>query len=91
MGKYLVLWQLDGSRIPVDPVERNDLSFLFVVEMNYQGIWRIHLHPVRIENFQVRQAKGSEVAFLQKTMTAKCAAFGSKVDFKNGIGTIRVS
>lgn len=75
----------------VDPAERNDLSFLFGVELGRRHIQRIRLYPVRIDNFQVRQATGSEVAFLQKSMTAKCAAFGSKVDFKNGIGAILVS
>ena len=92
-GKKVILYSTGDfvDDYAVDPAERNDLSFLFAIEMDYRQIRRIHLHPVRIENFQVRRAKGSEVAFIQKTMTAKCAAFGSKVDFKNGIGTIRVS
>ena len=75
----------------VDSVERNDLSFLFAIEMDYRKIRGIQLHPVRIQNFQVLQAKGSDIGFLQKTMTTKCAAFGTKLDFKNGIGAIQVS
>jgi poly-gamma-glutamate synthesis protein (capsule biosynthesis protein) len=93
VGKKVILYSTGDfvDDYAVDPVERNDLSFLFAVEMDFQQIQRIYLYPVRIDNFQVRQAKGSEVAFLQKSMKAKCAVFGSTVDFKNGIGTIRVS
>jgi poly-gamma-glutamate synthesis protein (capsule biosynthesis protein) len=93
VGKKVILYSTGDfvDDYAVDAAERNDLSFLFAVEMDFRQIQRIFLHPIRIENFQVRQARGSDVAFLQKTIKAKCAAFGSKVDFKNGIGTIRVS
>ena len=93
VGKKVILYSTGDfvDDYAVDAVERNDLSFLFGVEMNSRQIQRIYLHPLRIENFQVRQARGSDVAFLQKSMKAKCTAFGSNVDFKNGIGTIRVN
>ena len=92
VGKKVILYSTGDfvDDYAVDAMERNDLSFLYEVEMDFRKIQRIYLHPVRIDNFQVRQARGSEVAFLQKSMKAKCAAFGSTVDFKDGMGTIRV-
>ena len=75
----------------VDPGERNDLSFLFIVELERGRIARIVLHPVRIEDFYVRLAKDQEIAFLQRTMQAKCEAFGSRMLFHNGIGLVEMS
>src|SRR5207247_11036482 len=45
----------------VDPVERNDLSCLFELQIEHTNVSRILLHPVRIARFQVNQA-GSEDA-----------------------------
>jgi poly-gamma-glutamate synthesis protein (capsule biosynthesis protein) len=75
----------------VDPAERNDLSFLFMLELERSRITHIVFYPVRIEDFYVRLAKDEEVAFLQRTIQAKCAAFGSRILFHNGIGTVEVS
>jgi poly-gamma-glutamate synthesis protein (capsule biosynthesis protein) len=75
----------------VDPTERNDLSFLFILELKRGSIARIVLHPVRIEDFYVRLAKDQEIEFLQRTMQAKCVAFGSRAVFHNGVGTVELS
>jgi len=75
----------------VDSDERNDLSFLFLLELERGHIARIVLHPVRIEDLYVRLAKDEEVTFLQKTMQAKCAAFGSRILFHDGVGRFEVS
>ena len=72
----------------VDPEERNDLTFLFMIEMDFRRVARIQLYPVRIETFSVRRAKGPEAFFLQKSMQSRCAAFGTKIDFQENIGTI---
>lgn len=74
----------------VDQAERNDLSFLFVLDVEHNRVARIRLHPVRIEKFRVRLATGSEEAFLQKTMQAKCAVFGTAMTFEGPVGTIAV-
>lgn len=74
----------------VDSAERNDLSFLFIVELERGRIERIVLHPVRIEDFYVRMAKDQEITFLQKTMQVKCAFFGSRTLFQNGVGTVEI-
>jgi len=31
MGKYLVLWEIDQTKIPVDPKERDDKRFIRVI------------------------------------------------------------
>jgi len=74
----------------VDSGERNDLSFLFILELERGCIARIVLHPVCIEDFYVRLAKDQEIAFLQRTMQAKCATFGTAVEFHDRMGTIAV-
>ena len=75
----------------VDSIERNDLSFLFILELERGRIARIVLHPVRIEDLYVRLAKDQELTFLQRTMQAKCAAFGSRILFHDDVGTLEVS
>ncbi|MGH7230340.1 MAG: CapA family protein [Nitrospiraceae bacterium] len=74
----------------IDPVERNDLSFLFLLERTGdESVW-IHLYPVAIENFRVRFARGSEVTFLKERMREKCEGFGSALRFEDPVGTITV-
>ena len=92
VGKKVILYSTGDfvDDYAVDPMERNDLSFLFIIELDFRRIQRIQLHPIRIENFQVRQARGAEIEFLQKSMKTKCAAFGSEIEFKKEVGIIRV-
>lgn len=75
----------------VDAAERNDLSFLFMVELERGRIVRILLHPVCIEDLYVRLAKDQEIIFLHRTMQAKCASLGSKMLFRDGVGTVELS
>ncbi|PJA77677.1 MAG: capsular biosynthesis protein [Nitrospirae bacterium CG_4_9_14_3_um_filter_51_5] len=75
----------------VDLDERNDLSFLFSIEETSGRVARIQLYPVRIENFQVHRATGSDITFLQHSLQAKCRAFHTDVIFQDGIGTITVT
>jgi poly-gamma-glutamate synthesis protein (capsule biosynthesis protein) len=74
----------------VDSTERNDLSFLFILELERGRIARIVLHPVCIEDLYVRLAKDQEIAFLQRTMQAKCKAFGTTMEVEGQVGTINV-
>lgn len=74
----------------VDSSERNDLSFLFILELERGRIARITPHPVCIEDLYVRLAKDQELIFLQRTMQGKCAAFGSRILFHDGVGTLEV-
>ena len=74
----------------VDQDERNDLSFLFMLEGEAKRSSRISLYPVRIENFSVRLADEQEWQFLQRTMQAKCKVFGTTMDVEGQVGTITV-
>lgn len=66
----------------VDPDERNDLSFLFVLDGPPRGPRVLRLQPVAIEDCRVRLARGAEVAFLHELMRARCAALGTALCFQ---------
>jgi poly-gamma-glutamate synthesis protein (capsule biosynthesis protein) len=74
----------------VDSAERNDLSFLFILELERGRIVRIVHHPVRIEDLYVRLARDQEVEFLNRTMQAKCKVFGTTMEVEGQVGTINV-
>jgi poly-gamma-glutamate synthesis protein (capsule biosynthesis protein) len=74
----------------VDQDERNDLSFLFMLDVEKGRIRRISLHPLCIEDLRVRRANEKERRFLSRTMQTRCAAFGASILFQDGIGTITI-
>ena len=74
----------------VDPTERNDLSFLFLLDIQNGHLEHLHLHPVRIDNYRVGIAKGRDAAHLARHMQAKCRAFGSQLNFQNNVGLLTV-
>ena len=74
----------------VDKAERNDLSFLFMLEGDAQRITRIQLYPTCIEDMSVRLASEQERLFLMRAMQAKCRAFGTVMDVEGQTGTIVV-
>lgn len=74
----------------IDPVERNDLSFLFVLELAQAEATQLQLYPVAVENFGVRRARGAEVTMLNERMREKCQALGTFLDFRDTRGTITV-
>lgn len=75
----------------VDSGERNDLSFLFVLEVQRNRIRQVLLHPIRIEDCRVRKANEGERLILFRTMQAKCATFGTRILFRKGIGTVTIA
>jgi poly-gamma-glutamate synthesis protein (capsule biosynthesis protein) len=72
----------------VDKDERNDLSFLFMLDVEKGRIRRISLQPVRIEDLGVRRAKEEEWQFLARSMQAKCKAFGTPMVLEGQVGMI---
>jgi poly-gamma-glutamate synthesis protein (capsule biosynthesis protein) len=56
----------------VDEVERNDLSFIFVVEVEGQQIARLLLYPTLIKDFQARRASTSAREAIVTTMQRLC-------------------
>jgi len=75
----------------VDQDERNDLSFLFMLEVEHGRIARIRLHSVRIKDLAVRLAEEGERQFLIRAMQVKCKAFGTTMAVEGGIGAINIA
>jgi hypothetical protein len=69
----------------VDPAERSNLSFSFIVKFERNCIARI----VRTSHAHQRLVRPAG-AFLQRAMHPKCDAFGSKILFDDGEGTLEV-
>jgi poly-gamma-glutamate synthesis protein (capsule biosynthesis protein) len=63
----------------IDPLLRNDLSFLFIVEVDKKGPLSLKLIPTRIENFEVNLAKGEDAeASLLKMQDLSFCDFNKK-------------
>jgi poly-gamma-glutamate capsule biosynthesis protein CapA/YwtB (metallophosphatase superfamily) len=62
----------------VDPIERNDHSFVFLIETDIRSILRLNLYPTLIRGCQVRIAKSAKAAGIAQKMTERCAAFGTQ-------------
>jgi poly-gamma-glutamate synthesis protein (capsule biosynthesis protein) len=56
----------------VDKIERNDLSFIFVVETDNHSIFRLLLYPTIIKNFQAMRATGAEKKAIVEKMLRLC-------------------
>jgi poly-gamma-glutamate synthesis protein (capsule biosynthesis protein) len=56
----------------VDEVERNDQSFLFIIEMNATTLSRLLLYPTVIRHFQARRARNSECLAIVTHMQRLC-------------------
>ena len=74
----------------VDKDVRNDLSFLFILEAEQDGIARITSHPIRIKDLGVRRANEQEWQFLERAMRAKCKSYGTTMDVEDRVGRINV-
>ena len=62
----------------VDPVERNDLSFLFVLEWEGNG-WKLTMYPTKITGFRVNRAYGKDAVYVMNRMENISRAFGADV------------
>jgi poly-gamma-glutamate capsule biosynthesis protein CapA/YwtB (metallophosphatase superfamily) len=61
----------------VSPVDRNDRSFLFLVELKKGQVHSLKLMPVLIRNCQSRIARGIEAEEMAASMMDLCAALGT--------------
>lgn len=67
----------------VDPIERNDEAFIYVMEVRDGIVDSVRLHPTLIRNCQARRAEGvRQMAIVQK-MQELCAALGSSADWNS--------
>lgn len=68
----------------VDPLLRNDLSLLWLVDLEQSGPGRVEGIPVRLEFAHTRPADPAETAELAELMSRRCAAVGSAVELIDG-------
>lgn len=64
----------------VDPVLRNDWSFVFLVEIDDQGPKRLRMLPVRLNVARVDLAEGQEAARIKSLMRDRCEALHVRPD-----------
>ena len=64
----------------VDPILRNDQSFLFLVTISKQGIKKLKLIPTLISNMQVNLAPEPEQKKIIKRMQALSLPFGTAIN-----------
>jgi poly-gamma-glutamate capsule biosynthesis protein CapA/YwtB (metallophosphatase superfamily) len=74
----------------VNAVERNDESFIFVLETEGRAARRLRLYPTVIEEFQARRARGSRAEAIVATMTGLCAKVGTATNWDEAEGCLTV-
>lgn len=62
----------------VDPYHRNDLSFLFRLDLEGETITNIELMPTMIHDFQVSTAPSWEAELIMRRMVDRCGRLGTK-------------
>jgi poly-gamma-glutamate synthesis protein (capsule biosynthesis protein) len=68
----------------VDPVLRNDLGLVFLVELAPEGVTAIEAVPIRLEYARTRLAVGEETAWIERRLRAACAEYATDVDSRDG-------
>jgi poly-gamma-glutamate capsule biosynthesis protein CapA/YwtB (metallophosphatase superfamily) len=68
----------------VDPVLRNDLSLLFLVELDREGPLRLEAVPLALDYCHTRLANDKEAAWICARFADACAALGTEVDEQHG-------
>lgn len=63
----------------VDPVERNDESCVFVVELHARQVDAVRLYPTTISHFQANRAHGTHVEDIARKVQRLCASLGTPV------------
>jgi poly-gamma-glutamate capsule biosynthesis protein CapA/YwtB (metallophosphatase superfamily) len=73
----------------VDPVERNDRSFVFVLRTEGATPVELRLHPTEIESCRVRLARG-HAREAADVMARRCAALGTRADWDAHEGCLAI-
>ena len=75
----------------VDPVERNDQSFIFLLEADGRTLRRLRLRPTMIAGFQAQLAQGFDAAVILRTMEDLCTALGTRLELRGSEGVIELT
>jgi poly-gamma-glutamate synthesis protein (capsule biosynthesis protein) len=73
----------------VDPVERNDRSFVFLLRTENAVPTELHMHPTEIVHFQARLAD-RHAAEIADSMARRCAALGTRAVWDDDEGCLVV-
>ncbi len=68
----------------VDPVLRNDLGLLFLVDVDADGPLRLEACPLTLEPAYTRLARGLDVRWLRSRFTSACRDLGTPVAWHDG-------
>jgi poly-gamma-glutamate capsule biosynthesis protein CapA/YwtB (metallophosphatase superfamily) len=68
----------------VDPVLRNDLGLLFLVDLENGRPARIEALPLRLDYCHTRLATGADWDWIRRRLTSACATFGTEVTEEAG-------
>jgi hypothetical protein len=74
----------------VDPVERNDESFIFELKIRGTDILGIRLYPVEIGMCRAMLARGSARSAIIVKMEHLCSSFKTKILFDGGLGCLSI-
>lgn len=75
----------------VDSVERNDRSFIFVIELESKKIKGLTLYPTVIRDFQARLADKKEAEIIAEKMLQLCGEFGTKCNWNSTERILKVA
>lgn len=74
----------------VDETERNDESFIFVVDIEKDVIKKLFLYPTVIRRFQARVAQGFEQEKIYSKMQELCEKFQTESDWNTRMGSLEI-
>lgn len=74
----------------VDPVERNDQSFVFILETRRNTPWTLRLHPTLIADFQARLAYGGNARTIARRMQGLCENLGTESSWNEEGGFLEI-
>jgi poly-gamma-glutamate synthesis protein (capsule biosynthesis protein) len=75
----------------VDAIERNDQSFVFVVETDLRSVLGLRLYPTVIRDFQARLAGGREQTAIAGLMSRLCADLGTPARWDDPARCLRIA
>lgn len=75
----------------VDPVERNDQSFIFMINIKKGRVKGLDLHPTLIEDFRAVLARGERAADIAGKMASLCREYGTRADWNEVRGVLEIN
>lgn len=75
----------------VDEIERNDRSFIFIVETAEDKVTSLRLYPTVIRDFQARKARGREAEDIATKMKRLCTEYGTRAEWLADKGYLEMS